>query len=506
MKHGKVWLVGAGPSDAGLLTLKAKSLLEDADVVMYDSLVGDGILALIPPGVKLINVGKRAGQAHMPQEEINRVLLEEAQQGNNVVRLKGGDPFLFGRGGEELELLVAHGIPFEVVPGVTSAVAVPAYAGIPVTHRDFCSSVHIITGHKKDSDKLDIDFEALVRLKGTLVFLMGVGALSYICDSLIGAGMNPAMPAAVLEKGTTADQRRVVAALGTLPEEAKRQSIETPAIIIVGEVCSLADKFHWAEDRPLGGARVIVTRPLELASKLSKKLRALGAEVLELPAIKTAPIDENTALDEALIKLPEYQWVVFTSQAGVEIFFKRLIRNKIDIRALSGIKFAAIGAATDNAVSERGIKVDCVPDKYDAATLGKALVSAVRPGEKLLIPRAKIGSPDLTKALQIGGLAYDDIPVYDTLYETGNTALQLSDILAKNRAPYVAFTSASTVRGFAAMAGTADCSHIKAVCIGEQTALEAEKYGMKTYISDEISIDSVAARIVQLHRSAGEGQ
>lgn len=503
MKQGKVWLVGAGPSDVGLLTLKAKSLLEEADVVMYDSLVGDGVLALIPSGVKLINVGKRAGHAHMRQEQINRVLLEEARQGYNVVRLKGGDPFLFGRGGEELELLVAHGIPFEIVPGVTSAVAVPAYAGIPVTHRDFCSSVHVITGHKKDSDKPEIDFEALVRLNGTLIFLMGVGALSHICDSLIGAGMSPGMPAAVLEKGTTADQKRVVATLQTLPEEARRQNIETPAIIIVGEVCSLAEKFHWAEDRPLGGARVIVTRPLELASRLSHKLRRLGAEVLEIPAIKTAAIDNNTVLDNALKKLSEYQWVVFTSQAGADIFFKRLIENKIDIRTLNGIKFAAIGTATETAVIERGIKVDCVPDKYDAVTLGKALVSTVKPGEKLLIPRAKIGSADLTKALDNGGIAYDDIPVYDTLYETSN-ALQLGDILAKKTAPYVAFTSASTVRGFAAMAGTADYAHIKAVCIGEQTASEAKKFGMNTYISDEISIDSVSTKIIELHRSAGE--
>jgi uroporphyrinogen III methyltransferase/synthase len=266
MKRGKVWLVGAGPSDPGLLTLKAKKALEEAEVVLYDSLVGPGVLAMIPEGARLIDAGKRAGQAHMSQERINKTLMDEALKGFKVVRLKGGDPFLFGRGGEELELLAEHGIPFEIVPGVTSATAVPAYAGIPVTHRDFCSSVHIVAGHKKDSDRPDIDFESLTRLKGTLVFLMGAGALDYICSSLISAGMDAATPAAVLEKGTSARQRRVVATLSSLPETAARAELKTPAIIVVGAVCALTERFHWAEDRPIGGAGVVVTRPRELAS------------------------------------------------------------------------------------------------------------------------------------------------------------------------------------------------------------------------------------------------
>lgn len=503
MKKGKVWLVGAGPSDPALLTLKAKSLLEEADVIMVDSLVGDGILAMIPPDVRLIYVGKRAGQAYMPQKDINRLLLEEARRGNNVVRLKGGDPFLFGRGGEELELLTAHGIPFEIVPGVTSAVAVPAYAGIPVTHRDFCSSVHIITGHHKDSDKPEIDFKALVCLKGTLIFLMGVGALPYICDSLISAGMRPDMPAAVLEKGTTARQRRIVATLLTLPHEAQRQAVKTPAIIIVGDVCSLADKFHWAEDRPLGGARVIVTRPRVQASKLSHKLRSLGAEVLEIPAIKTVEFDNNPALDDALNRLVQYSWIVFTSQAGVDVFFKRLMEKNIDIRTLAGLKFAAIGAATEKAILSRGIHVDCVPDKYDTVSLGRALTAAVKPGERLFIPRAKIGSEDLTRVLTDAGIIYDDIPVYDTVHETGS-ALQLDNVLSNTKDLYVAFTSASTVRGFVSMAGAADYTQLTAVCIGEQTASEAAKLGMKASISDEITIDSLVEKISVLFLASKE--
>ena len=261
MKQGKVWLVGAGPGDIGLFTLKGMEVLSQAEVVVYDSLVGQGVLAKVPSSARLINVGKRADKHTMPQEQINQVLLEEAQKGYRVVRLKGGDPFLFGRGGEELELLTANGIPYEVVPGVTSSIAVPAYNGIPVTHRDFCSSVHIITGHRRAGKEYDIDFQALVNAKGTLVFLMGIAALNDICQGLLNAGMDPEMPAAVLQKGTTSDQKRVVATVATLKEEVERQGIETPAIIVVGKVCRLSEEFGWYERLPLADWKVLVTRP-----------------------------------------------------------------------------------------------------------------------------------------------------------------------------------------------------------------------------------------------------
>lgn len=500
VNKGKVWLVGAGPSDAGLLTLKAKALLEEADVILYDSLVGDSVLGMIPADIRRIDVGKRAGQDYMPQAEINALILKEALAGNRVVRLKGGDPFLFGRGGEELELLHEHGVPFEIVPGVTSAISVPAYAGIPVTHRDFCSSVHIITGHVKDDNKPRIDFEALVRLNGTLVFLMGIGALSHICEQLVAAGMDGATPAAVLERGTTADQRRVVATLVTLPEEARRQKVVTPAIIVVGEVCALAEQFHWAEDRPLGGVRIIVTRPKELSSRLSSSLRSLGAEVLEFPAIRTVAIENNEALQAALGRLSSYRWLVFTSQAGVEIFFAALKSAHMDVRALGDIKIAAIGSATERAITDRGLLVDLVPQKYDAASLGALLAQTVGREERVLIPRARIGSEELTRALD-GVAPYDDIPVYDTEYVDGHV-LKLVDVLMQKRVDYVAFTSASTVRGFAALAGDSDLMGLTAVCIGEQTALEAKNHGMNTVVSDEITIESLCDKLVALHRAA----
>ena len=408
MKTGKVWLVGAGPGDIGLFTLKGLKVLEKADVVVYDSLVGQGVLSRIPDGVKLINVGKRASHHIMRQENINQVLLEEAQKGLQVVRLKGGDPFLFGRGGEELELLEENGIPYEVVPGVTSSIAVPAYNGIPVTHRDFCSSVHIITGHKRAGKEYDIDFHALVDTKGTLVFLMGVSALPDICAGLMDAGMEKDMPAAILQKGTTAGQKRIVATVSTLEEEVKRQGIETPAIIVVGKVCTLAEKFGWYEELPLAGWKVLVTRPKELVSRTADKLREKGAEVLELPAIRTVPMEDQSRLYGAMDQLETYQWIVFTSPTGVRVFFEELIRHGKDIRSMGNVRLAVIGEGTKKALKERGLLADFVPSVYDGDTLGKELSEILSGGEKILIPRAEKGNEKLIAFLTEAGAVVED--------------------------------------------------------------------------------------------------
>ena len=299
-KVGKVWLVGAGPSDPGLLTLKGKQVLDEAEVVVYDALAGQSVLNMIPDTAERIHVGKRSSHHTIPQKEINELLAEKAKEGKRVVRLKGGDPFLFGRGGEEVERLVQDGIPYEIVPGITSAISVPAYQGIPVTHRDFCSSVHIITGHKRAGFDYDIDFEALVRTKGTLVFLMGVTALGDICRGLLAAGIDPGMPAALLSQGTTAAQRRIVATVSTLEEEVKKKGPVTPAIIVIGRVCTLADQFSWYDKLPLGGVKVLLTRPKELISETAKKLRSFGAEVLEIPAIATVRIRDNALLSQGV--------------------------------------------------------------------------------------------------------------------------------------------------------------------------------------------------------------
>ncbi len=489
---GKVWLVGAGPGDAGLLTLKGKQVLEEADVVVYDALVGPGVLNLIPEKAELIFAGKRAGNHYLRQEETNRVLLEEAQKGRRVVRLKGGDPFLFGRGGEELELLAENGIPFEVVPGITSAIAVPAYSGIPVTHRDYCASVHIITGHRRADSSLDIDFEALVRTKGTLIFLMGISTLPEICSGLLNAGMAANTPAAVLEKGTRADQRRIGATVSTLAEECRQRQVRTPAIIIVGPVCSLAETFSWYEKQPLAGVRVLLTRPKELSSRLAAMLRADGAEVLELPAIRTLPLADDARFGECLDALSGggYDWLVFTSPSGVRIFFRKLMERS-DIRALGGVKVAAIGQGSEKALREFGIKADFIPSVYDGETLGRELRQRCKPGDRLLIPRAKIGNEALTDELKKDGLlSVTDLPTYDTVYAS-SPIIDEKACLEAGEIDYAVFTSASTVKGLAETVGEMDYAKVRAICIGKQTAAAAQALGMEVRVAEKATLASL---------------
>lgn len=499
MKQGKVWLVGAGPGDAGLLTIKAKYIIEKADVIIYDRLVGQGILTMIPENARCIDVGKNAGNHTMPQEDINRLILEEAKKGFRVVRLKGGDPFLFGRGGEELELLVKEEIEYEIIPGITSAISVPAYNGIPITHRDYTSSVHIITGHKKKNEEYDIDFESLVKTKGTLVFLMGLSALKDICTGLLNAGMDRNIPVAVLENGTTSKQRRIVATLSTIEAEAIRKNAVTPAIIVVGHVCGLADEFAWYEKLPLSGCRIAVTRPKELISTLSEKLRSKGAEVLELPAIKIQKIEENLKLKNAIRNLKCYNWIVFTSPSGVKIFFDEMLTEKSDIRNLYHVKIAAIGEGTKKKIEEKGMYVDLMPSFYDAETLGKELNKACSDGEKILIPRAEIGNVKLITELNKGkNVIVDDIATYKTVYESTEIIDEIKEFENKN-IQYALFTSASTVKGFVKITKGLDYSLVNAVCIGKQTREEAERYGMKTFMAEKATIESLVEIVEQLH-------
>ena len=497
MAAGKVWLVGAGPGDIGLFTLKGAAVLQQADVVVYDSLVGEGVLAKIPEHARLINVGKRANHHTMVQEDINKVLLEEAEKGNKVVRLKGGDPFLFGRGGEELELLSENGIPYEIVPGVTSPISVPAYNGIPVTHRDFCSSLHIITGHKRAGQEYDIDFKALTQTKGTLVFLMGIAALEDICKGLLAGGMDSDMPAAVLQKGTTAGQKRVVATVGTLKEEVDRQGIETPAIIVVGKVCSLADKFAWYEKLPLAGWKVLVTRPRQHISKTADLLRQKGAEVLELPSICTVPVEDNGRLYEAFEKLDTYQWIIFTSPAGVEIFFDEMDRKEMDVRSLGQAKIAVIGEGTKKKLKEHHLLADFVPDVYDGDTLGAELAKELQGNEKILIPRAEAGNKKLTELLEQTGAKVDDIATYTTCYEKSRLIDEKKE-LETGSVDCVVFTSASTVRGFVEGTKGLDYTKVKAACIGKQTKAAADAYGMQTRMAKKATIESLIELVEEM--------
>lgn len=489
-KKGKVWLVGAGPGDAGLLTLKGREVLGQAQVVVYDHLIGDGVLCLIPESAEKIDAGKEAGDHPVSQGEINRILLEKALEGKRVVRLKGGDPFLFGRGGEELEVLADAGVEFEVVPGVPSATAVPAYCGIPVTHRDFSSSVHIVTGHRKTDGAAEIDYEALVRAGGTLVFLMGVKTLPEICRNLIRAGMPGDRPAALLQQGTTAGQKRILASLQTLPEEALRQRAEPPAVIVVGKVCALASDLSWREKLPLSGRKILVTRPREMMPSLAGKLRELGAEVLEVPAVRICPVQGKRAgrVREEIRRISGFDWIAFTSPSGVRVFFDVFLRGeKKDLRDLAGCRIAALGSGTSRELEKRGLYPDLVPAVHDSRSLGRCLAQACGEGERILIPRSSAGSPDLIEELEKGGdLSVVDLPLYDARPESGG-AVDLEGKFRSGSIDCAVFTSASGVRAFAESVPGLDLSGVKAACIGRKTREAAEKLGMESAAAEDAS-------------------
>ncbi len=497
-----VTLIGAGPGDSGLLTLKGAKKLKEADVVLYDRLVGDEIISMIPESAEKIDVGKNAGNHPIPQWEINELILSKGRLGLNVVRLKGGDPFVFGRGGEELELLVENQIDFEVVPGISSSIAGGTYAGIPVTHRDFTSSVHIITGHAKANGCVSIDYESLVRLNGTLVFMMGVSALREICQGLINAGMESSMPAAIIENATLPCQRKFVGDLETLFVMAKENNVISPAVIIVGKVCTLSDTLDWFSRKPLFGKRVLVTRARTSESALSEQLRVLGCDVIETPCIRIAPIIENnTQLEKAVTNIDEYGWLVFTSGVGVNLFFDYLCAIGFDIRKLHHMKIAAVGSETEKEIQKRGVFVDYTPEIYNSQELAKGLLTMLLPhsesNKKILIARAKLGGEEMPDIFIKNGVAFDDIALYDTVFENRQNDTVL-EMLNKDCVDFVTFTSSSTVEGFVNAFPNNKLENIRSVCIGERTAETARKYGIKTVISEKATINSMVERLKEM--------
>ena len=447
-KNGKVFLVGAGPGDPGLITVKGADCIARADVVVYDYLASPTLLAHANPDAEMIYVGKKGGDHTLPQDGINALIVEKAKQGNMVARLKGGDPFIFGRGGEEAEVLIAAGIPFEVVPGVTAAIGASAYAGIPLTHRDYTSDVAFVTGHE-DPTKAEssVDWHALATGIGTLVFFMGVKNLPTIAANLVANGRSADTPTAVIRWGTTPKQKTVTATLGTIADEARGAGIKAPAIIIVGGVVNLRKTMQWFEKRPLMGRRIVVTRAREQASDLVQRLTEYGAECIQFPTIQVVPPPDWTGLDRAIETLDQYSWIVFTSVNGVDFFFRRLFENGLDVRALGHIKTAAIGPSTADRLRTWGFKSDIIPESYRAESVVEAFADKPVKGSRVLLPRAMEARSVLPEELARMGALVDEVTAYETR-QTENRATDLIARLTERTIDMVTFTSSSTVKNF----------------------------------------------------------
>ncbi len=447
----KVYLVGAGPGDPGLITVKGKECVQNADVIIYDYLASPALLSHARKSAELIYVGKKGGDHTLSQDEINALIVEKAKSGGIVCRLKGGDPFIFGRGGEEAEVLFEAGLPFEIVPGVTSAIAAAAYAGIPLTHRKMTSTLAFITGHEDpDKEETSINWSSLASGIGTLVFFMGVKNLPNIVKNLIAHGKSPDTPVALIQWGTTSSQKTAAGTLETIVEAARTAGIKAPAIIVIGEVVHLRKKLKWFEDRPLLGKRIVVTRARQQASDLVGLLSELGAKCLEYPTIKIIPPHDSRPLKQAVENLSAYDWIVFTSVNGVIYFFERLFAAGKDVRALGRLKIAAIGPATAGRLREFGLNSDIVPETYRAESVAEAFKTEKLKGKKILLPRALEARPVLPKELKKMGAKVDEIPAYETLKVTESTH-DLVQQLEDRRIDLITFTSSSTVKNFKAL-------------------------------------------------------
>ncbi|MBA7504225.1 Siroheme synthase [subsurface metagenome] len=484
MKRGKVYLVGAGPGDPGLLTVKGLDCLKQADVVIYDRLLDDSLLGTARPNAEKLYVGKSARCHSMEQEAINRLLVEKAQQGKIVVRLKGGDPFVLGRGGEEAEALAMKHVPFEVVPGVSSALAVPAYAGIPVTHRRLASSFTVVTGHEAaDKDESTIAWDKLSTCADTLVFLMAVGNLGHIVDRLIQNGRPPSTPVAVIANGTSHRQQTIVGTLEDIVSRAEQENFQPPAVIVVGEVVRLRERLRWFDSQPLFGKRILVTRARHQASQLSQLLLKRGAVPIEMPAIEIQPPPTHDGLDQAILNLKNYHWIIFTSANGVDAFFHRLCSLNLDARWLKDVRIGAIGSATASALEQRGLRADCVPKKYTSKSLLAQLQHQDITGCRVLLPRADIAGKELTLGLAQLGAEVHEVTAYRTAPDTRGVS-QAKQMLLAGQIDIIAFTSSSTVANLVAALGKKREAMNKALiaCIGPKTAATATKAGLRVDI------------------------
>ena len=450
-KTGKVYLIGAGPGDPGLLTIKAKECIENADVVVYDYLASPFLLDYAKKDAQIIYVGKKGGDHTLSQDGINQLLVDKAKLGANIARLKGGDPFVFGRGGEEAQLLLSYDVPYEVIPGVTSAIAAPAYAGIPVTHRDHTSFVSFITGHENpDKKETSMQWDVYAKSNATLVFLMGVKNLENITRNLIKHGKASNTPIALVRWGTTAKQQTVTGTLETIVEQVKEAKLKSPAIIIIGHVVSLRDELAWFDKRPLFGKRIIITRARAQASDLVSKLARLGAQCIEIPTIKIVPPEDITPLKKSIENINNYDWLVFTSVNGVKFFFDTLFDMGKDVRVLGHLKFACIGPVTKERLKDYGIISDILPETYRAESVVDSFSTFKIKNQKILLPRAKKARTILPEELTKMGALVDEVIAYETLLDIQEKE-ELISLLKNNKIDAVTFTSSSTVSNFMAL-------------------------------------------------------
>jgi len=500
---GIVYLVGAGSGDPGLITVRGAELLATADVVVYDALANPRLIQLHAPRAETIYVGKRAAAHSMTQDQINAVLVEQGRLGKRVVRLKGGDPFVFGRGGEECEALATAGITFEIVPGITAAIAAPAYAGIPVTHRDFNSSFTFITGHEKEeayrddeakqrdaaAGSSDVDWASIARLP-CIAFYMGVKSLPRICAKLIEHGMSPDMPAATIQSGTTPRQRTVVGTISNLAQRVAEAKVSPPAMTIIGRVVSLRQTMNWFERRPLFGQTIVVTRTRDQASELTARLSSLGANVLEAPTIELSPATDQGAVDSALREAGGFDWIIFTSQNGVRYAKQRLFEIGLDVRAFAKAKIAAIGDATAASIrNELSLNVDLCPESFVAEALAEALKQRGEvKGRRFLLLRADISRPVLREQLERDAAAeVRDVPIYETK-PVAALPEAVVDALTAGEVSWVTFTSSSTARNFVALVGEdyrARLANVKLASIGPITTATLKELGLQPTVQAE---------------------
>jgi uroporphyrinogen III methyltransferase/synthase len=504
---GMVYLVGAGPGDPKLITIRGLEAIQKADVIVYDRLASPRLLRHVKQGAEKIYVGKLPDRHTLKQEEINQLLVDKAKAGYVVTRLKGGDPSVFGRVGEEAEALAANGLPFEIIPGITSAIAVPAYAGIPVTHRDYTASLSIVTGHE-DPTKMtsSLDWGKLATATGTSIFLMGVANLSYIVEQLVANGRPADTPIALIRWGTRAEQETITGTLTDIVAKVREAQFQSPAIIIVGEVVKLREKLNWYEKKPLFGQRVLVTRARSQASELSEMIDALGGEAFEFPVIELVPPACPAPLEGALKDIGTYDWVIFTSVNGVQFFFDKMKAMNLDIRSMGKAKIAAIGPKTADSLRDKGLVVDVLPGEFLAEGLLETIEPKLKKGERVLLPRADIARKVLPEELTKLGLDVTEVDVYDTVI-SGEDSAEVVQLLEEKGIHVITFTSSSTVTNFVqALGGRVDLSaaleDVCVACIGPITARTAEAAGLRVdVVAEQYTIKGLVDAIVA-HRYA----